>query len=72
MYHIDDDAIAALTAYYKKKFTPNADVLDICSSWVSHFPDDVKLGRRVGLGMVLPSYDQYFHDMWVHKSFILL
>ncbi len=53
VYHIDDAAVGALTAYYSKAFAPNDDVLDICSSWVSHFPNDVKLGRRVGIGMVV-------------------
>jgi len=51
VFHIDDPAVAALTAYYKRTFTENANVLDICSSWVSHFPKDLKLGRTVGLGM---------------------
>ena len=51
MTHIDDAAIGALTKYYKSVFTEDASVLDICSSWVSHFPKDVKLGRTVGLGM---------------------
>ena len=27
------------------------DVLDICSSWVSHYPQDWKGGNVVGLGM---------------------
>ena len=28
-----------------------ADVLDICSSWVSHYPQNLKLGRVAGTGM---------------------
>ena len=51
MYHIDDGAVNALSKYYKEVFFDGATVLDICSSWVSHFPKDVKLGRTVGLGM---------------------
>ena len=51
VYHIDDGAVNALTKYYKSAFFAGADVLDICSSWVSHFPPEVKLGRSVGLGM---------------------
>eukprot|EP01041_Mallomonas_annulata_P002484 gene2484-4836_t len=51
VYHIDDAAVGALTRYYKSVFFEGADVLDICSSWVSHFPTDIKLGKRVGLGM---------------------
>ena len=39
----------------RKDFVKNshtgADVLDICSSWVSHYPQDLKLGRVAGTGM---------------------
>ena len=28
-----------------------ADVLDICSSWVSHYPQNLRLGRVAGTGM---------------------
>jgi len=50
--HIDDAAIGALTKYYKSVFFDGASVLDICSSWVSHFPTDgPKLGRTAGVGM---------------------
>jgi len=28
-----------------------ADVCDLCSSWISHLPPDLQLGRVVGLGM---------------------
>ena len=51
VYHIDDAAIGALTDYYKSAIKEGSDVLDICSSWVSHLPEDVKLGKTVGLGM---------------------
>ncbi|XP_041006697.1 uncharacterized protein LOC121251501 [Juglans microcarpa x Juglans regia] len=53
--HIDDPAIAALTKYYSKVFppsnTPGVSILDMCSSWVSHFPAGYKQDRIVGLGM---------------------
>ncbi|KAI9118826.1 hypothetical protein K1719_010271 [Acacia pycnantha] len=53
--HIDDSAIAALTKYYSKVFppsnTPGVSILDMCSSWVSHFPTGYKQERVVGLGM---------------------
>lgn len=49
--HIDDGAIAALTAYYEQAIVPDSDVLDICSSWVSHLPQGLALGRVAGLGM---------------------
>ncbi|KAG7984101.1 hypothetical protein I3843_04G140700 [Carya illinoinensis] len=53
--HIDDPAIDALTKYYSKVFppsnTPGVSILDMCSSWVSHFPAGYKQDRIVGLGM---------------------
>ncbi|KAG6772064.1 hypothetical protein D5086_013085 [Populus alba] len=53
--HIDDPAIAALTKYYSKVFppsnTPGVCILDMCSSWVSHFPKGYKQYSIVGLGM---------------------
>ena len=49
--HIDDGAIAALTQYYKQTLKPGADLCDVCSSWISHLPKDIKYGRVVGVGM---------------------
>jgi len=49
--HIDDDAIAALSAHYARTIPANADVLDLMSSWVSHLPADLALGSVTGLGM---------------------
>ena len=64
--HIDDRAISALTAFYREEMavvalrkqnstgsSGDVDVLDLCSSWISHLPDDdiVPFGRVVGVGM---------------------
>ncbi|XAR67173.1 hypothetical protein NMG60_11013636 [Bertholletia excelsa] len=53
--HIDDPAIAALTKYYSEVFppsnTPGIAILDMCTSWVSHFPKGYKQERIVGMGM---------------------
>ena len=49
--HIDDYAIAAVGEAYRRFLTPGGDYLDLMSSWVSHFPADVEIGRLVGLGM---------------------
>ncbi|KAE9585674.1 hypothetical protein Lal_00009892 [Lupinus albus] len=53
--HIDDPAIAALTKYYSTVFPPSntvgVSILDMCSSWVSHFPSGYKQERVVGLGL---------------------
>ncbi len=51
--HIDDGAIAAVTAAIARHVPPGADVLDLMSSWVSHLPPlaDLPLDRVVGLGL---------------------
>jgi len=40
VYHIDEASVSALTNYYKSSIKPNSAILDICSSWVSHYPLD--------------------------------
>ena len=49
--HIDDGAIAAVGALYQELGLTDSDVdvLDICSSWISHFPTNP--GRLVITGM---------------------
>ncbi|KAL1547749.1 hypothetical protein AAHA92_16067 [Salvia divinorum] len=53
--HIDDPAIAALTKYYSEVLppsnTPGVAILDMCSSWVSHYPKGYKQPRLVGMGL---------------------
>jgi SAM-dependent methyltransferase len=54
--HIDDSAISYLTKFYQQEFASlskeSLDVLDLCSSWISHLPeDDIKYGNVVGVGM---------------------
>lgn len=53
--HIDDAAIRSLTKFYDQTFPPsgndNVAVLDICSSWISHYPKGYTAGRVAGLGM---------------------
>ena len=53
--HIDDGAIASLTKFYKEEFSAmdkdSLDVLDLCSSWISHLPEDIDYGKVVGVGM---------------------
>lgn len=38
VYHIDEPAVSSLTQYYRKNIPKNSRILDICSSWVSHYP----------------------------------
>ena len=49
--HIDDGAIAAVTALYRELFPPGGVVLDLMSSWVSHLPPEVTYREVVGLGL---------------------
>ena len=57
--HIDDAAISALTTFYQSEFDAftggnrekPVDVLDICSSWISHLPKEQKYGKVMGTGM---------------------
>ena len=36
--HIDDNAISLLREYYSRNLPSSGRILDLCSSWVSHFP----------------------------------
>jgi len=49
--HIDDDAIAAVTALYRDVLPEGGTVLDLMSSWVSHLPDGVIYAEVIGHGM---------------------
>ena len=49
--HIDDGAIAALSAFYRQTLPAGGVLLDLMSSWVSHLPDDVAYARVIGHGM---------------------
>ena len=49
--HIDEPTVAALTGVYAELLQPGWDVLDLMSSWVSHLPPELELGRVAGLGM---------------------
>ena len=52
--HIDDEAIGALTKYCEREFPPASDdvaILDVCSSWISHYPNGYKAGKISGVGM---------------------
>ena len=49
--HIDNTAIAALTAFYREALPAGGVLLDLMSSWVSHLPSDVAYGEVIGHGM---------------------
>ena len=49
--HIDTVAIADVERLYRERLPAGREILDLMSSWVSHFPVDVAYARVVGLGM---------------------
>lgn len=53
VYHIDEPAVASLTQYYRANIPAGSSILDICSSWVSHYPLEFKknMKRISGTGM---------------------
>ena len=53
VYHIDEGAVAALTQFYARTIAPGSAILDICSSWVSHYPLDFpdRMSRISATGM---------------------
>ena len=51
MVHIDDAAIAAVGNVFRSLIPPNSVVLDLMSSWRSHWPAGHPRARLAGLGM---------------------
>lgn len=49
--HIDYAAIGAISAYLSETLPHDGVVLDLMSSWRSHMPPDVPIGRLIGLGL---------------------
>lgn len=49
--HIDEGAVASLTAHYRGLLSEDKPVLDLMSSWVSHLPPDLTYAPVVGHGM---------------------
>ena len=51
VYHIDDNAVAALTELYRRMLPPGGVLLDLMSSWVSHLPAELEYAEVIGHGM---------------------
>ena len=49
--HIDDGAIAAVTALYREFLPENGAILDLMGSWISHLPPEVPYASVTGHGM---------------------
>ena len=68
--HIDEFAIAAVGRVFREEIPTGSLILDLMSSWRSHWPKDHDKGRMVGLGMNdaemadNPDLDEYVvHDL---------
>jgi SAM-dependent methyltransferase len=51
--HIDDATINEITRFYREALSPEDELLDLMSSWISHLPEDVDYMKVTGLGMNL-------------------
>ena len=51
VYHIDDNAVAALTDFYRTVLPAGGVLLDLMSSWVSHLPPETQYAEIIGHGM---------------------
>ena len=51
VYHIDESFVAKLQGLLEKVLPPQAEILDLMSSWVSHLPQGYQPKRVVGHGM---------------------
>ena len=51
VYHIDDQAVAALTQFYRTTLPAGGVILDLMSSWVSHLPPEIDYAEVIGHGM---------------------
>jgi Methyltransferase domain len=68
--HIDDAAIAAVKQFFADVLPPDGVILDLLSSWRSHWPEGLPKQRLVGLGLNAeemaenPDLDEYVvHDV---------
>jgi len=49
--HIDDAAIAAVKQFLRETMPPDGTILDLLSSWRSHWPEDIPVRQLIGLGL---------------------
>ena len=51
VYHLDSGFRKRLTLLYREYIKPDAIILDLMSSWVSHLPPDIKYKQVIGHGL---------------------
>ncbi|WP_424019272.1 class I SAM-dependent methyltransferase [Halorientalis pallida] len=67
--HVDEPFRERLTALYRDRLSPQDDVLDLMSSWVSHLPSDLELGEVVGHGLNETELDRNDRlDRWFRRN----
>jgi SAM-dependent methyltransferase len=49
--HIEPGTIAGVTQLYREILPEGQPILDLMSSWISHFPPEMRFSRVAGLGM---------------------
>ncbi len=67
--HVDDAAIAAISAYFHRSLPHNGVILDLMSSWRSHMPSDMPITHLIGIGMnsVELRENPQLHERIVHN-----
>jgi SAM-dependent methyltransferase len=64
--HVDGGFIDRLMSLYRERLQPDTRIFDMMSSWVSHFPDELKFAYVQGHGLNAqelaknPRFDTYF------------
>jgi len=51
IHHLDATATSEVTKLYAELLTPDTEILDLMSSWVSHLPEHMHFKKVVGLGL---------------------
>ena len=62
VYHTDEPAVASLTQYYRRNIPTKSDILDLCSSWVSHYPLEFPSTMKSISGMGMNELELKFND----------
>ena len=58
----DEPAVASLTQYYRSNIPAKSDILDLCSSWVSHYPQEFPKTMKSISGMGMNELELKFNS----------
>ena len=61
-YHMGEPAVASLTQYYRNNIPAKSDILDICSSWVSHYPQEFPKTMKTITGMGMNDLEMKYNN----------